>query len=234
VWTGGTPPPPPPASPPPTSTDPRFARPTVLGNPGLSPAEQRACQLEGFTLLPLTSPFRLTLPLNNPQPPRVLLFGPLVEVGIITKFQGNSMARCRIRSPSRLEHKRGMAMADITMPGGRNFRFGTVNRWLKQVGDHFNTGDSLVEIAFHSDSSSNILPVEVEASEPGILSEIVVPEGVQRLLEQLLPDTIRPPEQDAARVSVRVVLFRLCRRPWWLTLDLDGYRQFSPWHTGAH
>ena len=64
------------------------------------------------------------------------------------------------------------------MPGGRNVRFGTVNRWLKRVGDHFNTGDLLVEIAFHIDSSSGILPIEVEANEPGILSEIVVPEGV--------------------------------------------------------
>jgi hypothetical protein len=51
VWTGGEVPPPPPASPPPTAANPDLGKPTVLGNPGLTPGEQRAlCKLDGFDL----------------------------------------------------------------------------------------------------------------------------------------------------------------------------------------
>jgi RHS repeat-associated protein len=55
--TAGAVPPPPPVSPPPTAPNPDVGKPHVLGNPGLSHAEQQLCQLPGFSLDIPTGPY---------------------------------------------------------------------------------------------------------------------------------------------------------------------------------
>jgi pyruvate/2-oxoglutarate dehydrogenase complex dihydrolipoamide acyltransferase (E2) component len=68
-------------------------------------------------------------------------------------------------------------MADITMPGGRNVRVGTITRWQKHVGDDLKPGDIIAEIMFRGDLWSGEIATDLKATEAGVLTEIVVVDG---------------------------------------------------------
>lgn len=62
--------------------------------------------------------------------------------------------------------------AEIQMPKlGLTMTEGTVETWLKEVGDEVAVGDILLEI------STDKLTNEVEARDAGVLLKIIVPEG---------------------------------------------------------
>jgi len=61
---------------------------------------------------------------------------------------------------------------DVTMPNlGYDMEEGTVQRWLKQVGDRVDRGEPIAEI--ETDKTT----VEMEAMAAGTLAEILVAEG---------------------------------------------------------
>ncbi len=63
-------------------------------------------------------------------------------------------------------------MAEVRMPKmGDGMETGTINRWLKQVGDKIASGDVIAEI--ETDKAS----VEITAYDTGVLSKIVIVEG---------------------------------------------------------
>lgn len=62
---------------------------------------------------------------------------------------------------------------DVTMPSlGYEMEEGTVQRWLKQVGDEIARGEPIAEV----ETDKTI--VEMEATASGTLAEILVEEGV--------------------------------------------------------
>ncbi len=61
---------------------------------------------------------------------------------------------------------------EIIMPKiGLDMEEGTINKWLKQVGDHMDAGESILEI------ETDKAVTEVEAAVSGTLVEIVAQEG---------------------------------------------------------
>src|SRR5262249_47951556 len=61
---------------------------------------------------------------------------------------------------------------DVVMPQmGVSVSEGTVTRWLKQVGEHVEADETLLEI------STDKVDTEVPAPSSGVVSEILVPEG---------------------------------------------------------
>jgi pyruvate/2-oxoglutarate dehydrogenase complex dihydrolipoamide acyltransferase (E2) component len=61
---------------------------------------------------------------------------------------------------------------DVTMPNlGYEMEEGTIERWLKQVGDGVQRGEPIAEV--ETDKAT----VEMEATVSGTLAEIVVSEG---------------------------------------------------------
>jgi pyruvate/2-oxoglutarate dehydrogenase complex dihydrolipoamide acyltransferase (E2) component len=66
---------------------------------------------------------------------------------------------------------------DVTMPNlGYEMEEGTVQRWLKQVGDAVERGEPIAEI--ETDKTT----VEMEAIVSGTLAEVVVEEGASAAL----------------------------------------------------
>ncbi|MGI6097492.1 MAG: dihydrolipoamide acetyltransferase family protein [Dethiobacteria bacterium] len=61
---------------------------------------------------------------------------------------------------------------EVVMPKlGLTMTEGTINKWLKQVGEEVKKGEPLLEV------STDKVVTEVEAPAPGVLAKIIVPEG---------------------------------------------------------
>ncbi|MDR3521044.1 MAG: 2-oxoglutarate dehydrogenase complex dihydrolipoyllysine-residue succinyltransferase [Acidocella sp.] len=71
--------------------------------------------------------------------------------------------------------------ADITVPTlGESVTTATIARWMKKVGDNVAADEPLVEL------ETDKVTVEVNASEAGVLSEIIAPEGAEVEIGALL------------------------------------------------
>lgn len=105
-------------------------------------------------------------------------------------------------------------MAEVRMPKmGDGMETGTINRWLKQVGDKIASGDVIAEI--ETDKAS----VEITAYDTGVLSKIVIEEGASAPVGDVIaiigsavgaaaaaPAATRPAASASAAPSVAPVL----------------------------
>jgi pyruvate/2-oxoglutarate dehydrogenase complex dihydrolipoamide acyltransferase (E2) component len=111
----------------------------------------------------------------------------VVPRGGASSSLGHSRSRSRGISGSPKRH------AAIMMPAMSPLMAeGTIRRWKKKEGEHFQAGDVLLEI------ESDIATLDVEACSPGILGKILTPDGTSRVpIEQVIALVARDMDEYA-------------------------------------